>query len=146
MPLPPEPALPPAGDRITVRLAEGDGGASIQVSVRGGAVRARIVTPDAEAGQAIAARVGELEGSLARQGFREAQVQVQAPTGAAGADAAGWATRAAAGGDAGTETGRDGGNASHRQDPQSRDLARPDERQRDPRGRRPPRDPREEAR
>jgi hypothetical protein len=86
------PDRPPATDRITVRLPDEAGAGRIQVSVRGDVVHARIVGGDAAMGQRLESGLSELRESLARQGFEETHVRIEAGRPAE----SGWAPAAAA--------------------------------------------------
>lgn len=69
-----------AADRVTLQVADAEGRQTrIRVAVLGDQVRATIVPPDAEAGRQLERRMDELQAALAKQGFPEAKVTVQAP-------------------------------------------------------------------
>jgi len=115
-----EPPQAPRGfDQVTVQLGEELGGGSLRVAVRNGVVRARIVSGDERVARSLEHGLGELQTTLAKQGFSDTRVSVQGTPATRSVEGAAALWAPAAPGQA-AESGAQGDTRQERHDGQAR--------------------------
>jgi hypothetical protein len=129
--------VPTPTDRITIKLGDEAGAASLRVSIRGDRIDARIITSDPALASSLQQGRAELSSALEAQGFHEARVQVRGtPSALEGSDLANLAGSAArTTRDAGTQQGDGESRSSGRHPSEQRSQQAFEDRQRQQQGR-----------